>query len=166
MWQNLINCVKFQGAEVHWCCWSSAGKGKHSRAKTSALKPAVENLLVELQGPFVSKEEDYRGFLFASGDSVRSWLMTPGIKQKLQLMWKSDNSIGASLGDQCFSWSMWILPGSALKQLSNRELSRSRRCTLSQGKILASTSWKNSVTCWLERIWPFKFPTFLFSMNP
>ncbi|CAM6091036.1 unnamed protein product [Calypogeia fissa] len=84
-WLDELHVACLWGENVPGRLRIITGKGKHSRAKTSALKLPVENLLLELHAPFVSKEEDYRGFLVASGDSVRAWLMTPGIKQKLQL---------------------------------------------------------------------------------
>ncbi|KAG6550411.1 hypothetical protein Mapa_008374 [Marchantia paleacea] len=60
------------------------GKGKHSRSKTSALKSPVEGFLGELNSPFSSMDEG-SGFLAASGDEVRAWLFSPGIKEGLHL---------------------------------------------------------------------------------
>ncbi|KAL3678649.1 hypothetical protein R1sor_021605 [Riccia sorocarpa] len=59
------------------------GKGKHSRSKTSALKAPVESLLLDLSSPFTCKEDE--GFLAASGDAVRSWLLSPGIIERINL---------------------------------------------------------------------------------
>ncbi|KAL2609873.1 hypothetical protein R1flu_028446 [Riccia fluitans] len=59
------------------------GKGKHSRSKTSALKAPVESLLLDLESPFTSKEKE--GYLAASGDAVKSWLLSPRTIERINL---------------------------------------------------------------------------------
>jgi pentatricopeptide repeat protein len=84
-WLNDLHVAWLWGEDVPARLRIITGKGKHSKAKTSALKDPAENLLRQLQAPFISKDEDYGGFLVASGESVRSWCSKPGVVHKLQL---------------------------------------------------------------------------------
>ena len=61
-----------------------SGKGKHSKSKISALKTQVDSQLVQLCSPFTDVVGNC-GRVAASGDAVQSWLLSPGILQRLKL---------------------------------------------------------------------------------
>ncbi|KAG0619548.1 hypothetical protein M758_4G147100 [Ceratodon purpureus] len=62
-----------------------SGKGKHSRSKVSALKAPVDLHLAQLGSPFTDVVGNC-GRVTASGDAVQSWLLSPGILQRLKLV--------------------------------------------------------------------------------
>lgn len=62
-----------------------SGKGNHSKSKSSALKAPVDFQLARLDSPFTDVIGNC-GRVTASGDAVQSWLLSPGILQRLKLV--------------------------------------------------------------------------------